>query len=629
MKMKSTVILIDDPSKVDEIIKYTKNKDTQIFSLNYDTHKTLEKLKIKHEIGDNYLDSNELKDLDNYLIHLTLNWYQDSKIKDYLIYDSLNLGQPLEMEIVQYFTPFLLSIKSSLKIINIEKPNRIIAITKINKYLESYYEKSDIEIHSISISEKILLPSDSLRLKFNLKGMPLSIKISRKQFILIKNFFEKFLYRLFDLYDNSSNSNVKSILLCDFNTYNYADLLEELSKLDKKVLLLNTRRPSIWNYDSLKIILKNKCKIVNFQKYEKETRFNFKCDKKEFFINLKKLWRQDESFEKIFSFNSVSFWESIKPSFVQILNARFRDSIMRLQSFNLLFKKSNISLILEWAETAQEERELIHIAKKYNIKILFLQHAMAAIGDSYMKFGVFLTHLAHPLLSDVQTVWGESARDYALLNKFNKNIEVTGSPRHDKFFKNTKISNEEQLIIFAPTGPSEISCENSTTEKVLKFYDFVRETCKVIHTTPQKQLIVKPHSATTFSNEIVELVNELDQKTVITYTSDILNLVKNCELLITTNNSTIAIEAIILGKPVISLQSEDWALEEDIVKKGAVLSITNPCEIDDAIKKILNDENFKTKLLENGKNFLSVHFANHGTASAALAKNIKRFSDDS
>lgn len=625
--MKSTIILIDDPSKINEITKYAKNDNTKIFSLNYDTHKALEKLKIKHEIGDNYLNSKELEDLDDYMIHLTLNWYRDPEIKDYLIYDSLNLGQLLEMEIVQYFTPFLLEIKSSLKIISVEKPNTVIVITKVNKFIESYYNKTSIKINSITISQKFSLPSDNNLIKLNVMGIPLSIKISRERFISVKNFFEKFLYHLFDLYDNDSDSNIKSILLCDFNTSNYADLLEELSKLDKKIILLNTRRPAIWNLDSLKIILRNKCRIVNFQKYENEIRLNFKRDEKEFITNLKKLWNKNESFERLFSFESVSFWESIKESFTRVLNSRFRESIMRLLLFDLLFKKSHISLILEWAETAQEERELIHIVKKHKIKILFLQHAMAAMGDSYAKFGIFLTHLSHPLLSDVQAVWGEPAKDYALLNKFNKNIEVTGSPRHDKFFKNSKILNGKQTILFAPTGPSGISCKNSTTEKILKFYDFIRETCNIVHTIPQKQLIVKPHPATGFSNDLVKLVHEIDRKTVVTYTSDILNLIKNCELLITTNNSTIAIEAIILGKPVISLQSEDWALEEDIVKTGAVLSITNPQDIEDSIKKILNDQNFKNHLLENGKNFLNKHFSNKGTSSVTLAQIAKKLSD--
>ena len=144
---------------------------------------------------------------------------------------------------------------------------------------------------------------------------------------------------------------------------------------------------------------------------------------------------------------------------------------------------------------------------------------------------------------------------------------------------------------------------------------------------PQKQLILKPHHSPGFSNDLVKLANEIDKKIIVTFTSDVLNLIKNCELLITTNNSTIAIEAIILGKPVISLQSEDWALEEDIVKTGAVLSITNSQDIENSIKKILNDQNFKNQLLENGKNFLNKHFSNKGTSSKTLAQIVKRLSD--
>lgn len=371
----------------------------------------------------------------------------------------------------------------------------------------------------------------------------------------------------------------------------------------------------------------SKCKIVNFQKYEKEIKESYERAEKEFLSNLAKMWSKNESLERIFSIDSIPFWSSIKNSLIHVLDSRFSESVMRIMIFDSLLGSSNISLILEWAEAGQEERELIHVAKRHKIKILFLQHAMAAIGEPYAKFGMFLTHLAHPLLSDVQAVWGESAKAYALSKKSNKNIQVTGSPRHDKFFKNKEAATKKRLIIFAPTGPSGISCKYSTTGTILKFYSFVKKTCLATKSMPGKELILKPHPAPGFSNEVVQIANEINNKIKVTFTSDILSLIRDCELLITTNNSTIAAEAIMLGKPVISLQSEDWTLEEDIVKSGAVLSITDPNDVENSIKKILDDENFRNQLLENGRKFLNTYFANQGSASKHLAQTMETLSN--
>ena len=63
---------------------------------------------------------------------------------------------------------------------------------------------------------------------------------------------------------------------------------------------------------------------------------------------------------------------------------------------------------------------------------------------------------------------------------------------------------------------------------------------------------------------------------------NLFDLIQKSELVITFNNSTICLDALSMKKPVISLQTDDWALDEEIVKMNGVLSIDNPlndCEI--------------------------------------------------
>ena len=622
--MKSTIILIDDPSKINEITKYAKNDNTKIFSLNYDTHKTLEMHSIIHEIGDNYIDDTDLDALDIFLVHLTKNWYLDYKIKDYLTYDSLNIGKLLEMEILQYFTSFLLEIKSSIEIIKKEKPNSIIAITKINSFLEQYCKKLNTDFLNIVTLEKDTLPTDNLLFKFNIGIFTPSIKISRKQFLSIKNCFEKIIYDLLNFYTSRKRLSQKSILFFDFNSVNYEDLLNEFNKSDYRIVLLNIRRPSIWNLKSLKIIIQNKIEIINLQKLKNKISFELENDTKKFISNIELLWKKDEYFEKIFSFDNVSFWHSIKKSFMPIIMSRSKESISRILLFKSLLNSHDFSAILEWAETGQEEGEIIHVAKQKHIKTIFVQHAMMQISEGHVKFGSFLSHLSYPLQSDMQLVWGDSAKNFCSTKKSNKNVIAIGSPRHDKFFNHKKIS-VKPVILFAPTGPSGISCKNSTAKKIIEFYDIIKETCKIISNIPSKECIIKPHPSPTFSNDVIDIAKSVSNKIKITFTSDILDLINQCEILITTNNSTIAVEAMMLGKPVISLQSEDWSLNEDIVVSNAILSITNTSQLKNLIDKILFDEKFKNELLNNSKVFLSKHFSNHGEASNQIPDILEKY----
>ena len=621
--MQSIIILIDDPNKISEISKFSKNKTTKIFSLNYKTHKALEKLKIKHDISESFLNSKELEELDDYLYDLILNWHQNPKIKDYVSYDSLNLIKLLEVEIGQYLVPFLLSIKSSLKIIDIEKPSLIFAVTKINKFLENFCEKTNIKLISISSSEKDKLKLDSLIIKINLLGIPISFKISRKKFLFIKYLFENTLLSLFDLNFHDSKSNQKSIILFDCDVVNYENFLNELSSLDKKIILFNTRKPAVWNLESFRIVLKTKCKIANSQKLDGITKQKFELDQKEFFSNLTKLWKKTELFEKIFVIDDIPFWQSIESSFTSILETRFRESIMRILILKSLLQKSKTSEILEWSESSQEEREMIHVAKQFDTKILFLQHSMMQISPGHRKFGSVLSHLAYPLQSDTQFVWGESAKNFCNIQRSNENAIAVGSPRHDKFF-NQKKNPVKPIILFAPTGTTSFSCEHSTTQKNIEFYNIVKETCEIASTIPSKKLVVKPHPAPTVSNEVIDITTTVNNKIKITLTSNVKDLINNCELLITTNNSTIAVEAMMLGKPVISLQNENWSLEENIVTSNAIVSINNISELKNSIEKILFDKKFKTEILNNSNEFLNKHFSNHGCASKKICQLLEK-----
>ena len=48
----------------------------------------------------------------------------------------------------------------------------------------------------------------------------------------------------------------------------------------------------------------------------------------------------------------------------------------------------------------------------------------------------------------------------------------------------------------------------------------------------------------------------------------------DCDMLITFNNSTTSLEALSQGTPVISLQTEAWALEDDIAQSDAIVSVS-------------------------------------------------------
>ena len=94
-------------------------------------------------------------------------------------------------------------------------------------------------------------------------------------------------------------------------------------------------------------------------------------------------------------------------------------------------------------------------------------------------------------------------------------------------------------------------------------------------------------------------------------------------MVITFNNSTTSLEAISQSTPVISLQTEHWALEDDIAQSNAIVSISNVSDIEPSIKKIIHDNEFRQNLIKNSSEFLSNYMANQGNSSFKIAELLK------
>jgi len=468
---------------------------------------------------------------------------------------------------------------------------------------------------------------DEINIKYNLGSYPISFYISRTTFLKLKKILEKVISVIFNLAPNYKLSKNKSILLVDFNPVQYDVLINELSALNKNILLLNQRRPAIWNFTSFKIIKNSKCKIIHLDHFEKKIERKILEQLNVVQSNLAKAWNLDSIFEGIFLVNSHSFWYSIKNSFTKICSSRFSDSVRRILLLNELFDKFNISVILEWAETGQEEKEIISIAKKRKVKSIMLQHAMDPSTDKWDKYHRFVLGGYSYFISDKQALWGESIKRRAIsYGHKEENLLVTGSPRHDNFFSANNNIKSKGIILFATTSVTgRISYEQTTIDAYLKFENFVRKVCQVVKKFPDKQLIVKPHPQPDIISKITELIHEIDPHIPILYNANLVELIKSCDVLITFNNSTVALESMILNKPTISLQIEEWAQEDEIVKKEALVSIKNIDEVENGIRKLLYDKKFKDKILENSKDFVEDYLANRGHASSKLVKILDSF----
>lgn len=612
----------DDLNKINNTI--SQCRDQSVFSLNYSTHIFLTNNKIIHEIGESYLSADDYRIIDDKVINTTLNWHADDLLKKILTFDNINLASSLEMEFIQFFTKIYLSILTTIRIIEKEKPREVYVATHINDFVKRLCDANDIKTIIFEEKENASLILDKINLKFNVFSIPISFHISRNKFLRIKKITETFVNRIFGFQPCFKNKK-KCILLLDFNPTQYEILLTQLSKLDKQILLLNQRRPAIWNYKSLQIIKNSKCKILHLHQFEKKLKKKLDDELAIFEKNLSQIWTSDSIFHNIFLMEGVSFWNSIKIPFMEICNSRFKESIRRIILLNHLFQTLDISGILEWAETAQEEKETILVAKKYAIKSILLQHAMYPTPQILEPFGRFLSYFSYPVMSDKQAVWGKIMKQYAILHNYKENnVLLTGSPRHDAFFKYKNNENNEGIILLATSGATGIVAKYSTTLARLNYDKFTVEVIRILKTFTDKKLIVKlaPHQEHVGIANVIDLIKKIDPNIPIIINANLPDLISSCDVLITFNNSTIALESIIMDKPTASIQTEEWLENEEIVKNKAILSISKMSEIEKNLKKLVYDDEFKNQLKADAKLFLTNYLSNCGKASEILSKQL-------
>ena len=614
-----------DFSKLENTIK--KFPVHTVYSLDYESHKLLERKKITHKIGEDVLTSADFDAIDLSAINCTKNCFES--YKEILTIENIFLAELFEHELFFYLIRQFLNAHVILKVLEKEYTETVIDFTNVGDYVKKITNFKKIKHIHFGIIKPPGLYHDNVRINFNLSKIPINFELSRKTFSRIKKPIQRLTSEIYDLEPNSQNK--KNILLLNFDPLQYEELLMEFKKENINFLLLNLRKPAITNKKSLDIIKNSKSKIVDLNKFSKFVKSDIFYAQKNLQNIIEKIFNDDSSFEKLFSVHKFSFWSSIKDQFRDICTSRFQESTERLFLFKKLFSTFDINTIFVWVEVGQEEKECILMGKFFSIKSVMLQHGRYQTSKKWDKFARFLAYFSSSLLTDKQIIWGEITKQYALShNHSSNNVLIGGSPRHDKFFNLSSRKNKKTgKILLATTGTMYISADSCTTGSQTKYDEYFKEVYRIVKSLPEKKLVVKPHPGPLLTKYVENLVNEIDPSITVIRNTDLHELINECEVLITFNNSTTALEAISLNKPVISLQTESWANEDDIAQAGAVVSISNIKDCEKEIKKILFDTLFRKQQMDKGSNFLRKYMSNPGKASKSVAEIFKNFTETS
>ena len=629
MKAKKSLVILDSSIQFDEFKKFSM-ENTTFVAADYETHKKLVDSNTKHELLDNYLQKKERLELYDFVLS-KYTWYENLSRKPDFEFNNINiLSLMSSLEFHEFVLTVLIKLFSIKNIISNKSPNEIFVSTKFLKYVKLVQDKNKIHTFDSNLNNEKSFLTNKIELRFNILSKPCTFYISKKNYSSLKKIYENFFCKINNLWLDKKTSK-EIILLVEFNTSTYEEMIRTLSKSKKQVVVLNRRRSAIWNKNSIGILKSNNVKILDPEKFfDLHTDPEFALEHKRLNENLHELWKSKELFS-IFSVKEISFWPLIKDRLKKIYDYRLDDYLKFIfQSRNFL-TQLNIKKIICLGESGETENVLLQSVEN-DVDSILLQHSFLRYNPELKKLQwKYEDQNMLGLTCKKFFLWGNSDLNYFLENsKIQKDqLIISGSPRHDQFLqiKSSTNSHTTKNILITLSPISERSGLGDTN-LIIKYNYFLEKILKILNEFNDLKITVKLHPGENPHNSI--LIDFLKNQSNITV-FQIKNpneLIKKSDLMINISpelydSSTIMLEGLLLRKPVIQLSLDDELSKVEPLK-SPIIQISEIEHFEQVISKIINDEIYRKEIIEQISNKLNDYLSFQGNSSAKFLEIIEK-----
>ncbi len=617
--MTFTILLIGDILDFD-VIPNKILDDTSIkkFTFDLNIHEILKNKKIEHEIVDNLLTEKDRLKIFNQMLEFR-RWHSKD-IPNELEFENVNILKLFDThEFSSYLMPILINFILIKKIIDKEKPEKIISTNLFKKIIDFYTKNTDVETEYFinKIEQKLLW--DKIAIKYDIGKFSISFNLSKKLYLKLKKINESTLGFFYNFW-LSNDLSKKSIIFLEFNPAIHSILFKKLKNYDGNIVLINRRRSAVWNKKSNDIVRHSNLKIANFDRIlNKDETQKISLLVKDYSKKLEFFWENSEFFYNLFQIENYSFWDIIKEDLKRKYNEKLPNFISSILSVKKLLTNNNVRCIVSLNDVGETEKAFLEFNHEKIPSILlehgFIERVKETKQFDYLDFIYFKDKLA--VISETRKKW--------LCNEFNidpNRIISLGSPRHDDYF-NSRLKNIKKnkiTILLAPNPIGDIS-GLSSTELKLRVNNVILKILSTIKQLDNFEIIIKLHSSQLKQNEEMKLfIKNYDDTIPIYLSKSVIDIINDVDLVIvispeTYGTSTMILESMILGKPTINIVFNQKPFEFEHVKSKAVFIISEHDELEKELKKILLDKNIQNEILQNADKFVNKFLSNCGTAS--------------
>jgi len=641
-KKSKTLIIVNSMSQISKLISEVKklksnsNNETILILLNSYAKDKLDEENLNYKTTENYDFCQKLNDLDKKAISWIKKWpnikiRENENFKELVAYENISLWWLVDVWFYLASSFNYYPIKEIIKnieiirhIIDIENPDHIIVTDS----------KSLIGKITILIGNQRKIPISVIE-----SGTFFNFKYSAMKFVrpfLIKNFKNtkellreisgkilKFSFKSKSRYTKPKNK----ILFVTHPTYIQSSIdietkekikedtilgpvIRELRKdKNNEMVLVDTDPFPIFRFGFL---FEKKYKHIEGY-LNKEIKKKISQEAKKNSIKWKQL-KRDKSFIESLNYENIPLFELLEDKFSELFYRKFIEAVKYIEMMLQAVKKEKPDVIVIVDEYGLYGRAAITAGKIKNIPTLAIQHGALTPNDlgwlhpSDEISNNFIDPKYCPI-PDKTAVSGEYYKNILtrLGSYSDDRVIITGQPKYDilahannffekrKIYDKFKIEHKKKLAVLA-TQPL------PKNENELLFRSIFREIKKL----KDIQLVIKLHPNEYDESLHRNTAKEVGLDVILTKDINLFELLNACDVLVTVS-STVALEAMILDKPVIIVDLKNNPDETAFVKSGAAIGVYKPNDISKAIIKVLNDKETKRKLQNNMKKFVYEH----------------------
>ena len=609
---KLKIIFVDSFTSIKELNRIQKKSEYLIIVFDYESRKKLLENNIEHITSDEFLNKDDLYQIQNEVYSLS-KWFDQPEIKKDIIFEGVNIGRLFHEQFSEFLVKFLKKYREIHNIYTINQDAFYLASGKTYEIINLFTKSTEKIQEEIQETEFIF---DKVRVDLKIKNHYFMFFISKNYYLKLKNFSEK----LINLFFGPRKVSGKTTLLVEIHTIRYKKLLSKAKDLSLNLFFYGRRRPAIWNLETYRIFKKSNCKVVtSYALIDKKFSVTIQKRTEELTNKIKKLWDNEEFFYEFFTKKGISSWSVIKPSLVQLIENRINEIVNEIELVRNLFDKNSFNSIVVFHEVGLTEQIVISRAKELGIPVILLQQGLYYDTNEAKSANQSMT--VHPRDADRFVVWGEVTKQDAIKNANfpESRIEVIGSPRYDE------ISNEvvpsQDYVLLAAQGPSYPYVQGHQIKNFEDYEKVITRICKIVLKN-NKKLIIKLHPSS-WEFDITELVKKINSEIQVVTTGDIIPLIKSCSVMISVGLSTSILEAQILKKPVITIPIVDYNMGIPEIFLTDSCLVCEPENFQSKLEEILNNDKVKYEVVQKGNEFLKKYLANPKKASEKFLDLLK------